>query len=198
MTATGTLPSAPYAASPDTRRVRAATSAAHLKEAFGGVPSLPAPGGPPGSYPSFPLHAQTSAKAETQTSSQRTCSTVGAPPPALGSPIQQVQPPDCVTRACRATFPRSTRPTRRQLPPPSPGPQRGWLAAAATTTRGPGGVRGGVGGSLTRCKARSPCQSSGALGVKSGCEGLLQRPRGKSRQQPPPPPTTSLELPPTR
>ena len=81
MTATGTLPSAPYAASPDTRRVRAATSAAHLKEAFGGVPSLPAPGGPPGSYPSFPLHAQTSAKAETQTSSQRTCSTVGAPPP---------------------------------------------------------------------------------------------------------------------
>lgn len=120
------------------------------------------------------------------------------PPPALGSPIQQVQPPDCVPRACRATFPRSTRPTRRQLPPPSPGPQRGWLAAAATTTRGPGGVRGGVGGSLTRCKARSPCQSSGALGVKSGCEGLLQRPRGKSRQQPPPPPTTSLELPPTR
>ena len=80
VTASGTLPPAPYGASPDTRRVRAATSAAHLKEVFGRVPSLPPPGGPPGSYPSFPLHAQTSAKAETQTSSQRTCSTVGAPP----------------------------------------------------------------------------------------------------------------------
>lgn len=48
VTATGTLPSAPYGASPDTRWVRAATSAAHLKEVLGGVPSLPPARGPTG------------------------------------------------------------------------------------------------------------------------------------------------------
>lgn len=44
VTATGTLPSAPYGANPDTRWVRAATSAAHLKEVLGGALSTPARG----------------------------------------------------------------------------------------------------------------------------------------------------------
>ncbi|CAI9156561.1 unnamed protein product [Rangifer tarandus platyrhynchus] len=97
VTATGTLPSAPYRASPDTRPVRAASSAVHLKEA-------------------------------------------------LGVRIPQAQPRNCVPRACRATLPRPTRPTRQQLPPPSPGPQRGSLAAAAYDHAGTGLSAGWGGG----------------------------------------------------
>lgn len=79
--------------------------------------------------------------------------------PALGSPIPQVQPPDCVPRAYRATFPRSTRPTRRQLPPPSPGPPtrlaRGCSYDHARTGRG-GGVAHQVQGAFPVPVIRRP------------------------------------------
>lgn len=153
-----------------------------------GCPLSPPPGGPPGSSPSFPLHAQTSAKAETQTSSPRTCSTVVASPrrPALGSPIPQVQPPDCVPRAYRATSPRSTRPTRRQLPPPSPGPStrlaRGCSYDHARTGRGGGGRSPGA---RRVPRASHPAPGGSRVSARvffSAGEGSP----GSSRRRPPP------------
>lgn len=143
VTTTGTLPSAPY-----TRPVRAASSAVHLKEALGGCPLSPRPRAhrlaPPFSLCTLRPRQRRRLKLPVREPARLW---VTPPHPAHWEVrIPQAQPRDCVPRACRATLPRPTRPTRRQLPPPSPGPQRGSLAAAAYDHAGTGQSAGWGGG----------------------------------------------------
>lgn len=95
-----------------------------FRRCWGGVWSSSAPDRQPGRFLSLPLHAQTSAKAGTQTSSQCTSSTVRASA-LMVVPMLYAQPLELSPAgACISTLPAidTTHPLPTAAPPPTPVP----------------------------------------------------------------------------
>lgn len=110
-----------------------------FRRCWGGVWSSSAPGRQPGRFLSLPLHAQTSAKAGTQTSSQCTSSTVRASA-LMVVPMLYAQPLELSPAgACISTLPAidTTHPLPTAAPPhPRPELLRRTVSAVATATKG--------------------------------------------------------------